>query len=138
MYISIVYIGNRCNLLEREYQATKEAVKMSESRELMRGSVEVVILKLLSEHDMYGYEMIKTVNERSNGYFEWREGSLYPCLHKLESDGLVRSYSREGSGKMRRYYTLTGMGRESAVARTASTREFCAVLSTLLQPAPQA
>ncbi|MBR4125321.1 MAG: helix-turn-helix transcriptional regulator, partial [Victivallales bacterium] len=48
---------------------------MAENKELMRGSVEVVILKLLSEHDMYGYEMIKTVNERSNGYFEWREGS---------------------------------------------------------------
>ena len=90
---------------------------MSENKELMRGSVEVVILKLLSEHDMYGYEMIKTVNERSNGYFEWREGSLYPCLHKLESDGLVNSYTREGNGKMRRYYTLTGAGRDAAVAR---------------------
>ena len=110
---------------------------MSESKELMRGSVEVVILKLLSEHDMYGYEMIKTVNERSNGYFEWREGSLYPCLHKLESDGLVKSYSRDGNGKMRRYYTLTNTGREAAVARSAATREFCAALSMLLQPAPQ-
>ena len=111
---------------------------MTGSKELMHGSVEVVILKLLSEHDMYGYEMIKTVNERSNGYFEWREGSLYPCLHKLESDGLVKSYSREGNGKMRRYYALTSLGREAAAARTASTREFCAILSMLLHPMPQA
>ena len=110
---------------------------MSESKELMHGSVEVVILKLLSEHDMYGYEMIKTVNERSNGYFQWREGSLYPCLHKLESDGLVKSYSREGNGKIRRYYTLTNTGREAAVSRTESTREFCAMLSMLLQPTTQ-
>ena len=111
---------------------------MAENKELMRGSVEVVILQLLTEHDMYGYEMIKTVNERSNGYFECREGSLYPCLHKLESDGLVHSYSREGNGKMRRYYTLTSAGREAAVARAAATREFCSALSMLLLPTTQA
>ena len=111
---------------------------MAENKELMRGSVEVVILKLLSEHDMYGYEMIKMVNERSNGYFEWKEGSLYPCLHKLEADGMVRSYSREGNGKMRRYYTLTNAGREAAVAKTAATREFCNALSMLLEPTAEA
>ena len=111
---------------------------MPGNRELMRGSVEVVILKLLSEHDMYGYEMIKLVNERSNGYFEWREGSLYPCLHKLEGDGLVKSYSREGSGKMRRYYTLTNAGREAAATRVSAIREFCSVLSVLLQSPAQA
>ena len=51
---------------------------MPSNNELIRGSVEIVILKLLSDNDMYGYQMIKTVNERSNGFFEWREGSLYP------------------------------------------------------------
>ena len=111
---------------------------MATNKEMMHGSVEVVILKLLSEHDMYGYEMIKTVNERSNGYFEWREGSLYPCLHKLESDSLVKSYSQESNGKTRRYYTLTKAGREEAVARTAATRDFCSALTMLLEPTPQA
>ena len=107
---------------------------MSTNNELIRGSVEVVILKLLSEHDMYGYEMIKTVNERSNGFFEWREGSLYPCLHKLEGEGLVNSYSQEKGGRMRRYYALTKAGREAAASRTASSREFCTALMLLLQP----
>ncbi len=111
---------------------------MAENKELMHGSVEVVILRLLSEHDLYGYEMIKMVNERTNGYFEWREGSLYPCLHKLEGDGLVKSYTREGNGKTRRYYTLTVEGRKAAVSRVAATREFCSVLSMLLQPVPEA
>ena len=68
---------------------------MSTNNELIRGSIEIVILKLLSENDMYGYQMIKTVNERSNGFFEWREGSLYPCLHKLVGEKLVTSYTRE-------------------------------------------
>ena len=106
---------------------------MSTNNELIRGSVEVVILKLLSEHDMYGYEMIKTVNERSNGFFEWREGSLYPCLHKLEGKGLVDSYTRECNGMLRRYYSLTKAGRELAAERTEASREFCKALMLLLQ-----
>ena len=69
---------------------------MSTNNELIRGSIEVVILKLLSENDMYGYQMIKTVNERSNGFFEWREGSLYPCLHKLVGEKLVTSCGAHG------------------------------------------
>ena len=107
---------------------------MSTNNELIRGSVEIVILKLLSEHDMYGYEMIKTVNERSNGIFEWREGSLYPCLHKLQGEGLVESYTKENNGRLRRYYSLTKAGREVAVARAEASREFCKALTLLLQP----
>ena len=107
---------------------------MSSNNELIRGSVEIVILKLLSDNDMYGYQMIKTVNERSNGFFEWREGSLYPCLHKLECDELVVSYVKECGGRMRRYYSLTKKGREVAVSRTEGAREFCKVMTLLLQP----
>ena len=108
---------------------------MPSNNELIRGSVEIVILKLLSDNDMYGYQKIKTVNERSNGFFEWREGSLYPCLHKLECDGLVDSYVKESGGRMRRYYSLTKKGREVAAARTEGAREFCKALTLLLQPA---
>jgi len=64
---------------------------MSTNNELIRGSIEIVILKLLSKNNMYGYQMIKQVNGLSNGFFEWREGSLYPCLHKLEDKGLLSS-----------------------------------------------
>ena len=107
---------------------------MPSNNELIRGSVEIVILKLLSDNDMYGYQMIKTVNERSNGFFEWREGSLYPCLHKLEGKGLVDSYTRECGGMLRRYYSLTKAGRELAAERTEASREFCKALMFLLQP----
>ena len=108
---------------------------MSTNNELIRGSIEVVILKLLSENDMYGYQMIKTVNERSNGFFEWREGSLYPCLHKLVGEKLVTSYTREAGGRLRRYYSLTKQGREVAADRTEASREFCKALTLLLQHA---
>lgn len=106
---------------------------MSNKSELVRGSVETVILRLLTERCMYGYEMIKTVNERTNGYFKWKEGSLYPCLHRLESDGLLLSFWRESNSKMRKYYSLTASGQKAAVARTAEAREFCHVFSVLLE-----
>ena len=107
---------------------------MSTNNELIRGSIEIIVLKLLMESDMYGYQMIKAVNERSNGFFEWREGSLYPCLHKLEGKGLVDSYTRECGGMLRRYYSLTKAGRELAAERTEASREFCKALMFLLQP----
>ena len=106
---------------------------MSTNNELIRGSIEIVVLKLLLEEDMYGYQMIKQVNERSNGFFEWREGSLYPCLHKLEGKGLVGSYTRECGGMLRRYYSLTKAGRKLAAERTEASQEFCKALMLLLQ-----
>ena len=106
---------------------------MPSNNELIRGSVEIVILQLLSDNDMYGYQMIKTVNERSNGFFEWREGSLYPCLHKLVGEKLVTSYTREAGGRLRRYYSLTKQGREVAAERTEASREFCKALMFLLK-----
>ena len=105
-------------------------------KELIRGSVETVILRLLGEQAMYGYEMIKTVNERTNGYFEWKEGSLYPCLHRLESEGLVVSEWRGFGGKLRKYYSLTAKGAVAAREQTAEARAFCRALGSLLADSP--
>jgi len=107
-------------------------VKMSNRNELTRGTVETVILKLLSEKAMYGYEMMKLVNQRTAGYFEWREGSLYPCLHRLEADGMIASFARECGGKPRKYYTLTKKGTAAAEERVSEAREFCRAFSLLL------
>ena len=106
------------------------------NKELIRGSVETVILRLLGEHPMYGYEMIKTVNDRTDGFFEWKEGSLYPCLHRLESEGLLASEWRECGGKLRKYYSLTARGSTAARARTAEARAFCRAFCALLADSP--
>ena len=53
--------------------------------------VETIILKLLAERPMYGYEIIRVVLERTGGTFEWKEGTLYPWLHRLEQAGLIES-----------------------------------------------
>ena len=107
---------------------------MSTKNELARGSVEMIILRLLQDKPMYGYEMIKVVYERTNGYFEWKEGSLYPCLHRLEGDGLIVSSSVEYNGKIRKYYSLSLKGKRAAEEQIEEGRKFCHAVTLLLSP----
>ena len=72
---------------------------MSIDKTLVSGSVTMLLLKLLSEKDMYGYEMISTLRERSQNVFELKAGSLYPLLHNLEGKNIVASYEKEVLGK---------------------------------------
>lgn len=67
----------------------------------------MLILKLLSEKDMYGYEMIDTLRRKSQNVFELKAGTLYPLLHSLEEKGLLVVYEQEAGGKTRKYYSLT-------------------------------
>lgn len=92
---------------------------MELSQEMIKGTVVPVILKLLAERPMYGYELIKVVEERTNNALQWREGTLYPCLHRLESDGLVRGeWGEAASGRQRKYYRITRRGAQ-ALQQTA-------------------
>jgi len=84
-------------------------------RELLKGSIALLILKLLSQRDMYGYEIIQESARRSQDAFEFKEGTLYPALHQLHKRGLLRSEWRVGeNGKQRKYYGLTATGRKAA------------------------
>ena len=73
---------------------------MSIDKTLVSGSVTMLLLKLLSEKDMYGYEMISTLRERSQNVFELKAGSLYPLLHNLEGKNIVASYEKEVLAKV--------------------------------------
>ena len=86
---------------------------MKISKELLRGSTVMLILSLLEERTMYGYEIIKEIDKKSNGVFEFKEGTLYPLLHGLESDGYLESYWDKGEGnRKRKYYSVTPKGRK--------------------------
>jgi len=86
---------------------------MSFNRELLKGSITLLILKLLSEREMYGYEIIQEAARRSENVFEFKEGTLYPALHQLHKRGFLRSEWRVSeSGKPRKYYALTTAGRK--------------------------
>ena len=83
---------------------------MSVNKGLLGGSTPLLLLSLLSEQDRYGYEIIRILAERSDQTFSFKEGTLYPILHKLEKDGNVRSYLMENEGRQRRYYAITERG----------------------------
>lgn len=84
---------------------------MAVSRSLISGNTAMLILQLLSEKDMYGYEMIETLSERSKNVFELKVGTLYPLLHSLVQADYLTSYEEEVNGKLRKYYQITPNGK---------------------------
>ena len=68
---------------------------MAGNKAWISGSVKMLLLKLLSEKDMYGYEMITTLRKRSQNVFELKAGTLYPLLHAMEEEELLTSYEEE-------------------------------------------
>lgn len=84
---------------------------MKIEKSLMSGSNMLLILKLLSEKEMYGYEMIQELARRSQNAFEMKEGTLYPLLHELEQKKCVSCRVAETpGGRKRKYYAITGKG----------------------------
>ncbi|SHO43159.1 PadR family transcriptional regulator [Anaerocolumna xylanovorans] len=86
---------------------------MAIDKSLLTGSTTTLILKLLEEKDMYGYQMIETLARKSDETFKLKAGTLYPILHGLENDGMVESYDEKTDGaRIRKYYHITSKGRK--------------------------
>ena len=86
---------------------------MDIGKDLVAASATPLVLAILSEGESYGYAIIKRVDELSGGELQWTDGMLYPVLHRLERNGLVRaSWGRSESGRRRKYYRLTDQGYE--------------------------
>ena len=99
---------------------------------LVSGSMAMLLLKLLSEGDKYGYEMIEALRQRSQNVFELKAGTLYPLLHSLEEKKFLVSYEKEVSGKVRKYYSITKEGRKALKAKEEEWKEYSrAVLNVL-------
>ena len=90
---------------------------MASDKNQLSGNTAMLLLQLLSEKDMYGYEMIETLEQRSNHIFALKAGTLYPRLHGLEARKHLISYEKEERGKIRRYYRITGEGRKELQQR---------------------
>ncbi len=91
---------------------------------LLTGTLEMMMLEVLSQGPSYGYEIVQTVLSRSNGQFELKEGSLYPALHRLERQKLLGSDWSEHEGRRRKYYKLTAAGRKALTARRSEWQSF--------------
>lgn len=99
---------------------------------LLSGTLDLVILEVVSEDATYGYAITQTVLDRTAGRFELTEGSLYPALHRLERQKLLRSEWRDAAGRRRKYYRLTPAGRTELDARKREWRDFVAGVEGVL------
>ena len=100
---------------------------------LIRSVAEPVILALVAERAMYGYEIIKLVNERTDGKFAWKEGTLYPCLHRLEGEQLIQSeWVQQDNGRNRKYYNITRKGKGVMKDKVKEWSSFVSAVQAIL------
>ncbi|WP_019588186.1 PadR family transcriptional regulator [Deinococcus apachensis] len=94
--------------------------------DLLRGNLDLILLSILEARPLYGFAIIQEARERTDGYFDFKEGSLYPALHRLEGEGqLAPQFGEVGrNGKPRKYYALTDRGREVLRAKREEFRAF--------------
>jgi PadR family transcriptional regulator PadR len=85
---------------------------------------------------MYGYQIIKELERRSQGYFRFKEGTLYPALHRLEKAGLITGrWQMLSNGRPRRYYYLTAKGRAKLAVERTQWQDFLNAMNLIIQPA---
>ena len=103
------------------------------SKELLKGTLEVIVLKLLAEHGkMYGYELSQKVKEQTDGKIHLKDGSLYPALHKMTKDGLL-TYEEVNIGKrVRKYYKLTMKGEEQKETLLDEMKDFIKTIENVI------
>lgn len=98
-------------------------------KDLVAASATPLVLAVLTHGDNYGYAIIRRIRELSDGELEWKEGMLYPLLHRLADQGLIESYEVSSpSGRSRKYYSLCPAGRRQL---DAHRRNFDLIRSTL-------
>ncbi len=106
------------------------------NKDLTKGTLLPIILKLLSNQKMYGYEITQRVRELTADKIDISEGALYPILHKLEADGILETESVFIGKRVRKYYSVTETGKEDAANRIAELNDFIRTLQLILNPNP--
>lgn len=102
------------------------------SKELTKGTLQPIILKLLSNNEkMYGYEITQTVKELTKGKIDISEGALYPILHKLEAEGILETEKVFIGKRVRKYYRVTGSGKKAVQEVTRELNDFIETLSVI-------
>ncbi len=100
---------------------------------LLMGALEMLVLQVLHGGPAYGYRITQEVMSRSQGYFELKEGSLYPALHRMERQGLLEAYwEAVGPKRRRKYYRITAKGLEALEARQAEWQRFSAAVDGVM------
>lgn len=106
---------------------------MKINRGLVSGATDLLVLSLISERDMYGYEIISELEKRSKDIFQFKEGTLYPILHKLENKGYLKSYQSErDAGRKRKYYQITRQGKKQLLEEKEQWEVFSESINTII------
>lgn len=105
---------------------------MPSEKSLISGNMTMLLLRLLDEKDMYGYEMIENLRKKSNNVFELKAGTLYPLLHGLEEKGVLQSYEQDFAGKTRKYYSITKEGKGLLEKKTKEWNEYQTAVCNVL------
>lgn len=109
---------------------------MAKSYELYTSSTDSLLLCLLSNQPMYGYQIIKELKDRSRGYFHFKEGTLYPALHRLETSGFIEGrWQLLPSGQQRKYYHITEKGRLSLLEKRSQWHDFLLAMNLIIESA---
>lgn len=107
------------------------------STELLKGTLQTIILKLLQDNGkMYGYEITQRVKDSSDQSIVLTEGALYPALHKMEAEGLLTTEKVKLGKRVRKYYTLTETGKSLVTQKIEEFAAFIKTMNTVLQLSP--
>ncbi|MGL6105577.1 PadR family transcriptional regulator [Romboutsia sp.] len=102
------------------------------NKELLKGSTITLILNSLKKDPMYGYGLIKEIENKSNGIFQFKEGTLYPILHDLEKNKLIESFWDAENGRRRKYYKITKKGLTELKGREDEWKVFSKTMNLVL------
>ena len=106
------------------------------NKELVGASTGLLVLGVLAKAASYGYQIVKRVNAEADGLFVWQEGTIYPVLHKLEKEGLVRTqWQQADTGRRRKYYYITAKGREALADRRREWEDVHALVARMMEAA---
>ncbi len=97
-----------------------------------KGTLPTLILEALAQEPSHGYRIAQKIKERSQGVLDFKEGTLYPALHKLESEGMVESYEGAENGRTRRHYRITKAGHGMLARDRAEWRTLSRAVTTIL------
>ena len=100
--------------------------------DLLRGSTDSLLLALIDSTPMYGYSLIKEVQKRTDGQLRFKEGTIYPALHRLEQDDLIRGEWVSVNGLDRRYYSLTEKGQRVLRRRKEQWQQFSTAVNRII------
>jgi transcriptional regulator len=110
---------------------------MEPRHDLIKSSSDSLLLSVLEQQPLYGYKIVKELEQKSQGYFKFKEGTLYPALHRLEKSGLINGkWEMLPNGRQRRYYYITEKGLAKLAAEKTQWQDFLVAVKLILEPRP--